>query len=182
MLISGIPPELDQSLHLSGLRMPEHMNGCTKTQQLRCVHTAGVKLLQFSPRNLLMNVYGQSSCCTISQPACLTAPMEPPSFSHTPLFSFNASQHQSTPQTVSLSHPRFISSVFPLTGAHHTSAVAVVVASYWQQNAINKHWDTTVTTNWSILITTLPLCIPMTTDSDEQRNLQGAMQALLGIG
>lgn len=161
--------------------MPEHSTGCTKTQQLRCVHTAGVKLLQFSPRNLLMNVYGQSSCCTISQPACLTALIEPPSFSHTLLFSFNASQHQSTPLPVSLSHPRLIWSVFPLTGAHHTAAVAVVVASHWQKNAINKHCDT-VTTNWSILITTLPLCIPMTTDNDEQRNLQGAMQVLLGIG
>lgn len=132
-------------------------------------------------RNPLMNVYRLSSCCTISSlPASqcprrerlhrfltpLYSPVMPHTNQHLWLFLF-------------LTHSSFY--LFLLAGEHHTSVVAVVVGSYRQQNAKNIHWGTTVTTKWSILITSLPLRIPMTTDNDEKRNLERAKQALLGI-
>lgn len=140
-------------------------------QAAQRVHSAGVRLLQLSPGTCWWMFMGRAAVAPF--PACLSHSASTDSASIHFLSPFYSLLMPHTNQHLCLflflTHGSFY--LFSLAGAHDTSAVDVVVGSYWQQNEINIHCDTTVTSNWSILITTVLLCIPMTTGNDEKREI-----------
>lgn len=99
--------------------MPNHINACTKPSSCDVCVLLAWSFCSSLPEPADECLWAEQLLHHF-QPAGLTVPalIEPLSFSHTLLFSFNVS-HQSTPLAVSFSHPQFILSVFARRWASH---------------------------------------------------------------